>query len=121
MSRRITILDEQIVRPRRSGGSGELGGVDYGAPRKVLAVKGKLELWWRAGHTDWVSLGQSGYYEATLMAADLSKGRAPMPKYIAEGGRLGRPMFERHAKEIDAFFGTSVAEHLHPRKTVKIG
>lgn len=98
-------------------------GCDYGAPIRVLAVKGRRELWWRKGHTGWMSRGETGYYPGCLFLADLDGhkyGDIPETTELQEGGRLGRPMFERHAEAIDAFFGESVAKHLHPNKTVEI-
>ena len=92
---------------------------DWSVPLKVLAVKGKLELWWRPGHTGWICQGQSGYHPGVLYLANLDVRKHDIPETtrLTEGGRLGRPMFTGHATQIDAFFGETLAAHLHPRKT----
>jgi hypothetical protein len=110
---KIALLDEQQLRPRVANG------IDWSRAPRVLATNSKRELWWRPGFTGWICLGQSGYHAAVLYLVDL--GNPHMANPLQEGGRLGRPMFQRHAQAIDEFFGQSVAEHLHPRKTVKVG
>lgn len=110
----MKIEDEQRTRPQ------VFRGCDWSVPLKVLAVKGKLELWWRKGFTGWIHQGASGYYPGVLYLVDLRGGKSDHPDTteVTEGGRLGRPMFTANAAAIDKFFGGDVAAHLHPNKTV---
>lgn len=107
-----------IIRPRKEGGC------DWDSPRVVLARYGAKELWWhRAGKT-WGSL-VDGYVStpARLILVDFTLSNTTgLPRTIElhEGGRLSNTLLKKHAETIDTFFGISVSEHLHPKRTLLI-
>ncbi len=83
-------------------------GVDFGVKRRVVAIDGDKILFWRPGHTAWVSRGQSGYHPGALM---LMSHEIPYGQRIAEGGRLDRTLKnDVILHKIASFFGCECSD-----------
>ena len=88
----------RVIRPRNERG------IDWGAERIVLIRSPVFELWWRHGHTAWVSRGASGYYAARLLLIDRAD-RHQCTRTLQEGGRLTATMLWTHSDRLREAFG----------------
>lgn len=95
-----------------------LGGVDYGAPGKVLvrAPNGD-DLVWRRGHADWDGVGRRAYRSACLQLRSAASRHAG-GVWLHEGGRLSKALLARYAEKIDVAFGAGTAAKVDVHATL---
>jgi hypothetical protein len=114
-------LVERIERPRNEGG------VDWDAPRNVLARRGTKELWWLRSRKCWKD--QLSGYQPTggeliiVDAVPSRRGYFAMDGRVTltEGGRLSLQRVLEHEKAIDEFFGVAgVAKSIKLLKTLLV-
>lgn len=98
-------------------------GIDYGAPRRVLARThdGSIVLWWRACFTGWTGVGQSGSFPAELVLATNPNSQTGYDaRTLHCGGRLSAKLLAEHHTEIAAAFDVDSLD-LHSRRTTIVG
>lgn len=105
---------EPVIRPRHEGG------LDWGAPRRVIAISPAGELWWWRAHKSWVGL-LLGYQHAPaeLIFVPLPRSSGAWST-IQEGGRLSLSLLRQHDGQIARLLQVpreSVAAWLHARGT----
>lgn len=109
----------QLILPRRTH---PMGGVDYGAPRRVLAstLDGSVRLF-IVGGSRTRNAGIRGFghhHHPTTLQLQAPESAYELGRTIAEG-RITKAVFRSLADEIDSKFEyPGLAERLDPRKTL---